>query len=277
MFGYVTICKPELKIKDWYRYKAYYCGLCRTLRERNGHLGQMTLTYDMTFTVILLTSLYECAGVESMHRCKVHPVKKQRMLCNEITEYCADMNFLLSYYHMKDDWDDEKKVAGLVGAGAMRRKAEQIARSYPRQNRAICSGLKELAGYEKRGLQNVDIMAGCFGRLMEEVFIYKKDVWEESLRTMAFFLGKFIYIMDAYEDLEEDERTGRYNPLKALHREDDYEEKCRRMLTMMIGEASAAFERLPCLLDEEILRNILYAGVWTKYRQMRKEGKEQSC
>ena len=80
MFGYVTICEPELKVKDLRKYRAYYCGLCRTLKERFGGLGQLTLTYDMTFAVILLTSLYESETRFSSHRCKVHPVKKQNML-----------------------------------------------------------------------------------------------------------------------------------------------------------------------------------------------------
>ena len=76
MFGYVTICEPELKVKDLKKYRAYYCGLCRILKEDYGFMGQMTLTYDMTFAVILLSSLYESQTETQMHRCKVHPVKE---------------------------------------------------------------------------------------------------------------------------------------------------------------------------------------------------------
>ena len=77
MFGYVTAYKPELKMKDFYKYKAYYCGLCKVLREKHGFLGQLTLTYDMTFLVILLHSLYESDMNFEEHRCVVHPAKKQ--------------------------------------------------------------------------------------------------------------------------------------------------------------------------------------------------------
>ena len=107
MFGYVTICEPELKVKDLKKYRAYYCGLCRELKEEYGFMGQMTLTYDMTFAIILLSSLYENVADMEMHRCKVHPVKKQMMLRNEITSYAAAMNVLLAYYHMDDDWRDD--------------------------------------------------------------------------------------------------------------------------------------------------------------------------
>ncbi|WP_251389908.1 DUF5685 family protein [Mediterraneibacter agrestimuris] len=274
MFGYVTICEPELKMKDFRRYKAYYCGLCQTLKERHGSLGQMTLAYDMTFVIILLTSLYECELKSSAHRCKVHPIKKQIMLQNEFAEYAADMNLILAYYHMKDDWQDERKVSGLLGTAALRRKAERAVRKYPRQSRVIREELKALECYEKADSQNIDETAGCFGRLMEELLVYKKDVWEEALRTIGFFLGKFIYIMDAYEDMNKDLKEGNYNPLKELNKSENYEERCREMLCMMIAESSSAFEKLPCLIDADILRNILYAGVWTRYNKLQKKREE---
>ena len=114
--------------------------------------------------------------------------------------------------------------------------------------------------------------------MMAEIFVYKKDVWEKTLRRIGFFLGKFIYLMDAYDDLEEDRKKHCYNPLIRICEEEDFEERIRGILCMMIAECSAEFEKLPCLLDVDILRNILYDGVWNRYRliQMKKqEGKEQ--
>lgn len=274
MFGYVKIDEPELKVKDWKKYKAYYCGLCRTLKERHGSLGQMTLTYDMTFAVILLTSLYESEAKLSAYRCKVHPVRKQNVLQNEITEYAADMNVLLAYYHMKDDWEDERKAGGFAGVHVLKGKAEKIAFLYPRQSRAVEKELSELSACEKNGCTDIDRTAGCFGRLMSELLVYREDMWEERLRKMGFFLGKFIYIMDAYDDLEKDLKTGSYNPLKELSQNEGYETKCREMLCMMIAECTASFETLPCLLDVDILRNILYDGVWSRYRKIQEQKKK---
>ena len=96
MFGYVTANKPELKIREFARYKGYYCGLCRTLLENHGRRGQMTLTYDMTFLVILLSSLYEPKEEEMRKRCLIHPAKKQYMIQNEVSVYASDMNILLT-------------------------------------------------------------------------------------------------------------------------------------------------------------------------------------
>ena len=274
MFGYVTAHEPELKVKDFAKYKSYYCGLCQMLKKKYGHLGQITLTYDMTFLILLLTSLYEPETKQTKCHCKVHPVKKQTNLQNEITEYAADMNLILAYYHLKDDWIDEQKVSGFLGTCALRRRVKSAIRKYPRQIRKIQQELKKLAYYEKKNTMSIDEPAGCFGRLMAELIVYRKDHWESGLRRLAFYLGKYIYIMDAYEDLEKDKKEGNYNPLKAMSKEKDYEEKVRQILCMMLGECTAEFERLPLVLDIDILRNILYDGVWKRYRKLQEKENE---
>lgn len=276
MFGYVTICEPELKVKDLKKYRGYYCGLCRVLKEKYGFMGQLTLTYDMTFAVILLSSLYECRTEAQLYRCKVHPVKKQLMLRNEITSYAAAMNVLLAYYHMDDDWQDERKISSLMTKNMIRGKAKGIIAAYPRQSGTIARMLRELGECEKENSTDIDRAAGCFGRLMEELFVYREDIWEKNLRRMGFYLGKFIYIMDAYEDLPGDLEKGRYNPLKEIYGKEDYEERMQQILCMMIAESTAEFERLPCLVDVDILRNILYDGVWNHYNKIQiKKSEEQ--
>lgn len=275
MFGYVTVDKPELKVKDYYKYKAYYCGLCRTLKEKYGFTGRLTLTYDMTFAIVLLTSLYESETRLSKHRCPVSPIKPVAMLQNEVTEYGAAMNIILSYYHFKDDWKDEKSAAGFVGAGVMRRRAKCIEKLYPRQCRVIRKELRRLHQLEAAASESIDETAGCFGRLMAELMVYREDVWTPTLKDIGFYLGKFIYIMDAWDDLEKDMKSGSYNPLKKLYGRADYEACCQQMLTMMMAECSSAFERLPCIEDIDILRNILYSGVWTKHNARIKEMKER--
>ena len=102
----------SLKVKEFYRYKAYYCGLCRKLKEEYGFRGRMTLTYDMTFLVTLLTSLYEADTQELASHCPLHPVKKIPMLQNELTEYGAKMNILLTYFKFEDDRKDDNSLAG---------------------------------------------------------------------------------------------------------------------------------------------------------------------
>lgn len=276
MFGYVTVCEPELKVKDLKKYRAYYCGLCRTLKEDYGFMGQMTLTYDMTFAVILLSSLYETTTKNEEHRCKVHPAKRQHMLQNEITSYAAAMNVLLAYYHMEDDWQDDRKVSSLMTKSLIQGKAKKIIEKYPRQSEIIRKSLKELGECEHENSMDIDRAAGCFGRLMAELFVWKEDIWEKTLRKMGFYLGKFIYLMDAYEDLPEDRKKNRYNPLKELAKRPDYEAQMEQILRMMIAESTVRFEQLPCLVDVDILRNILYDGVWNHYNKIQMKKREDN-
>ena len=276
MFGYVTVCEPELKVKDLKKYRAYYCGLCRTLKEDYGFMGQMTLTYDMTFAVILLSSLYETTTKHEEHGCKVHPAKRQHMLQNEITSYAAAMNVLLAYYHMEDDWQDDRKVSSLMTKSLIQGKAKKIIEKYPRQSEIIRKSLKELGECEHENSMDIDRAAGCFGRLMAELFVWKEDIWEKTLRKMGFYLGKFIYLMDAYEDLPEDRKKNRYNPLKELAKRPDYEAQMEQILRMMIAESTVRFEQLPCLVDVDILRNILYDGVWNHYNKIQMKKREDN-
>lgn len=277
MFGYVTAYKPELKMKDFYKYRSYYCGLCKVLREKYGFLGQMTLTYDMTFLVILFSSLYESESKLEEQRCVVHPVKKQKMLYNEITEYAADMNIVLTYFHLADDWKDEKSKVGLAGVRAFRKTYLTIEKKYPRKCRIIRSCLKKLQACEKQQEENVDIAARHFGELMAELFTYRQDAWTKTLRRMGFYLGKCIYILDAYDDVEKDLENGSYNALSALYGEPDFDERCKEMMTYVLAECTSQFERLPCIEDVDILRNILYAGIWQKYdkKQLAKSKEEE--
>ena len=114
MFGYVIINKGDMKFKEFDIYHSYYCGLCQMLKKQYGFTGQLTLTYDMTFAVMLLSSLYEPEVSEDVVNCVAHPFEKHQTRQTIYTEYGADMNVLLSYYKCMDDWADEKKLTGFT-------------------------------------------------------------------------------------------------------------------------------------------------------------------
>ena len=110
---------------------------------------------------------------------------------------------------------------------------------------------------------------------MAEIFAWRQDEWEQDLRSMGFFLGKFIYLMDAYEDVEQDQKTGNYNVFLRMSQQEGFEQNSERILSMMMSECARAFERLPIVENAEILRNILYSGVWRRFELVkgRREGK----
>lgn len=266
MFGYISINKAEMKFKDYDIYHSYYCGLCRRLRECYGRSAQMTLSFDMTFLIILLTGLYEPRTETKALRCLAHPLEKHIVRTNELTDYATAVNLILSYYKCKDDWEDEHKKRSFAAAAVLKPQIKAIKKHYPEKVSIVSANLKKLSEQERQGSDDLDMMAGLFGEIMAELFIYRQDEWEKDLRKMGFFLGKFIYLMDAYEDVEKDIKAGTYNPLKEMFLSDPhFAENCRQLLTMMMAECSRAFERLPILLHADILRNILYSGVWCRY------------
>lgn len=107
---------------------------------------------------------------------------------------------------------------------------------------------------------------------MAELFVWKEDAFQKILRSMGFYLGKFIYIMDAWMDLEQDRKKGCYNPFLEWKEEDDLDERIQEILDGTLRMAIAEFEKLPCEQDLPVLRNILYEGVWSaRERKRRKE------
>lgn len=136
---------------------------------------------------------------------------------------------------------------------------------YKEKVELISRYLDELQQYEETGETNIDLVAGSFGKIMSVLFTPKDDQWAPILSRMGFFLGKFIYILDAYKDLEKDLKKGSYNPFKNICKDEDFDDRIKQMLTMMMAACSKEFEFLPILDNANILRNILYAGVWTKY------------
>jgi len=182
MFGYVVVNKPELKIKEFNIYKGYYCGLCRSLKKRYGLMGQLTLTYDMTFLSMLLTALYEPEIFDEMHRCIAHPTKKRRMISSKYTDYVADMNIILSYYKSMDDWKDDWNVIKLLFAKLIKSGKND----YLEKSQAIASLLNELGTREKNNETGIDVMAGIFGKIMAILFVPQKDRWSDTLSRMGF-------------------------------------------------------------------------------------------
>ena len=214
MFGYIIVNKQEMKFRDFELYQSYYCGFCRKLKEKYGIRGQLTLSYDMTFLILLLSGLYEAQETAGSCKCVAHPFDRHSTRSNQFTEYAADMNVILTYYHCMDDWEDEKKLLKRGYAGVLKSAFQKAESLYPEKAKRIERELVQLKKYERDRERNLDMPAGCFGNIMAEIFAYRNDEWQEELQKMGFYLGKFIYLMDAYEDIEKDEKNGCYNPFR---------------------------------------------------------------
>lgn len=102
---------------------------------------------------------------------------------------------------------------------------------------------------------------------MEEIFIYRQDRWEAPLRAMARSLGRFIYLLDAVMDLDDDHASGSYNPFKSYYGLDDNEDRFRDILKMQLGECVYYFDKLPLVEDAALMQNILCIGLWLQFNK----------
>jgi len=272
MFGYVTIDKMELKFKEYYSYKGYYCGLCMSLKNKYSNLSRMTLNYDMTFLILLLSSLYEPKNSIYNSKCIAHPTKKQLIIRNDITDYAASINVILSYYNLKDNWDDEKDIKSLVMARLLKKEFKEASSELITKSVKIGERIKNITNLEKSNTKDVDKVSNEFGHLMEEIILYKEDMWEKMLRKLGFFLGKYIYLLDAYEDMKKDKENNSYNPFNNLDIE-NIDEYAKEILMLNLSFLSEEIEKLPLVQDKEIIDNIVYSGILMKIKSTSQDEK----
>ena len=273
MFGYITVSPKHLDPAQRRAYQGAYCGLCRRLQESYGQRARLFLSFDMTFLGLLLSALWEPESDRwSAHRCPFHPFRSLPRRENACLDYGADMTLLLQYYQAMDHWQDE-------GKRGARRRAEWIApflprleQTYPRQSGEVRAYVAALGALEAENCQDPDRAANLTGEMLAEIFDWQGDLWSGELRRIGFYLGKFIYFMDAWEDLERDRKKAQYNPLFAWEAAGALAPRCQEVLTDLLAQAALTFERLPILQEDPsaaVLREALYAGAWRRFDQVR--------
>ena len=274
MFGYIVANLKALPEDRQQRFRAVYCGLCHTLRARHGLVGGATLSYDLTFLALLLNALYEPDEQSGRERCAARPTKPHDYTLSPVMEYVADMNIALAYYKCLDNWTDDRSVLSGGEGLLLRRGYQRVKQAHPDRCEAIEEWIEAIQGMERAKVPQPDPPVNATGRLLGKLFVYPgESLWADALRAVGDGLGRFVYFMDAYDDLSADLRRGRYNPLRGMRDREDFEEMCHAALMMMAADATEAFEGLPIVRDADILRNVLYSGIWSRYAYLQEKRK----
>ena len=264
MFGYLTAAVNALSEEQALRYRAFYCGVCLQLKRRHGQLSRLTLNYDLSFLVLLLSSLYEPEETVEEGVCLVHPIQSRRKISTEMSTYAADMNLMLAYLKCMDNWQDDGSLLSVAEAAALRKSYKALCVQYPRQHAAMERSLASLHEMEKQRIEDIDAAASLFGALMAEILVCREDRWSGTLRSMGMALGRFIYVMDAAMDLKKDTISNSYNPFRRYYGLDN-EQRFRDILKMLLAECVYYFDKLPLVQDADILKNILCLGLWQQF------------
>lgn len=272
MFGYVVANVEKLTDEQREIYQAVYCGLCTELGKRHGQISRTTLTYDMSFLILLLSSLSDEEPVFENFRCAVHPLKKRKAFISAYTPYAADINIILAHAQRLDSWEDDRNVLSLSQAKMLENASREAEKPYPRQVKVIKDALGALSLMEKDDVTNPDLPASAFGQMLGEIFVPLEDMPQaRELYDLGFTLGRFIYMMDAVLDLKDDIKKKRYNPLITIP-SSQHEE----ILRLQMAQCAACFERLNVPRNKDLLENILYSGVWTSYAARNRREAAQS-
>ncbi len=274
MFGYVKPYAPEIKMMENQYYRAAYCGLCRAMRDETGLISRMTLSYDITFLALIRLALLPEKPSFEKKRCFVHPMKKKTVMkkCESLT-YSAHISALLTYHKICDDISDERgakwfsaKLLRLIFSSSYKK----AKRNYEELDSIIKDKLCELHLLEKEKLRSADRPAAVFGALMASVTSYGMENEESKLiaSTIGNAVGKFIYIADALDDMDEDRKKNGYNPFLLLFDGADLDEEKKLdiegAIKIILKKASDALDLAP--LDgrrdlEGLIRNIITLGM----------------
>ena len=265
MFGYIRISKPELKVKEYDMYKAVYCSLCRTLGKKYGFLTRFTLSYDFTFLALLELALRkEFCGIERK-RCVCNPLKKCNYCKDSALDFSAAAAIIMLYYKICDDIQDEaffKRSAAwflrLIFDSAHKKAAAEFS--------LVEETVKEYITSQKQVENNSNASLDCAAEptsvALGKIFSMcsEDQMQKRVLERLGSLLGRYIYIIDAALDVEDDAKISAFNPLGAISKQ-AAKERVVPQINIIISEAINAFELLEINRFKDILGNILYVGI----------------
>lgn len=277
MFGYVNIFKDELKIKDYTLFRAFYCGLCKAIGRQGSHIARLGLSYDMTFLALVLAGIDENELCTVPKRCMAHPtVKHSEIVNNRAVDYSADMSVLLAYLKLYDDWLDEHSIKALLGMFFYKSAVRKAKKRYSAEYDKILDLLKKLSEFEKENSGNIDEVADCFAKILALLFTPSFIIDENVRRTLEWLgynIGRWIYIIDAFNDIKNDIKKKNYNTFIARYgiNSENFDKIIPKIsadtsftLDIALSEIANAYELLKIYHNDDILRNIIYIGLREK-------------
>lgn len=266
MFGYVKPYIPSLTVAEYEAYRGAYCGLCRTMGSLTGQLSRFTLNYDFAFLAIFRMALERIPAEFERKGCIAHPLtRRTHMKRNPALEYCAAASAVLTAGKIRDNVADESGFAKF-GATLLTPLGSSLARRVRRRigelEEKVRGDLSALAEIEAARTASLDAPADAFAALLSSVSAYGLEGDSAKIAAeVGRALGKIVYVFDAADDISDDLKGEKYNPIALLYDEptdgEKKDSKGRPLLKREIAEslytavgieanrAAAAFELAP--------------------------------
>lgn len=275
MFGYIRPLECELKVREQAEYRGYYCGLCKSIGARYGQLERLSLSYDCAFLAALLSAISGGAGF-SRGNCGPRCYRGKRAIANAspALDYAADVNILLAWYQAADDAADDRSAKALAARLAFSRAYRKAAKRHPELDRAIRDNTERLHVLERAHTASTDEPSDTFGKTLSAVILHAPMLPQserQAAEWMFYNLGRWIYLIDAWDDREKDEKSGGYNPFLITKMEP---ERARFLLNVTLNEVSKAYDLLNLQQPSGLLDNIIRLGLDSAQRRVFKEQTE---
>ncbi|MCC8120882.1 MAG: DUF5685 family protein [Oscillospiraceae bacterium] len=267
MFGYVRPLTGELRVRELEDYKAVYCGLCHSLGKNCGLLARLTLNYDFVFLAMVLAPGARPCTVERRF-CPLHPFSRRRV-CRQMEglDVAAQEGVILSYQKLRDDVADKSFFCALparLAARCLRPAYRRAAKARPEFDRQVTACLEQLYRLEEENCPSIDRPADAFARLLQAAAPETGSPGRDrALAQLLYHVGRWIYLIDAWDDLPQDIKKGNYNPLN-LRFEGKAEEHMQDVQVTLLHSrnlAASAYELAKAEHWDGILSNILYLGL----------------
>lgn len=269
MFGNIKPSKSELTIGQYTNYRAYYCGLCKSMGKKYAGLCNLGLSYEAVFIAIMMSSLSDEEVYVKRQSCFVHPFTKTPMVVhNGSVDKAAAINVLLIYNKIKDDLRDENKLRSKFSALWFKKSYSKAAKDNKGIDDIVADKLDDLDLLEEGLCSMLDMAAQPFAEMMGELAKSIMPNAGDDIYWFGFFMGKWLYVIDAYADIEDDIKNNSYNPFLHMYSEidkslvkDTAREDARFVLDGALTEIGKLYDRLDINKNKEILENILFLGM----------------
>lgn len=288
MFGYVRPALDRLASEEKELYQSAYCGLCHAMGKRHGWLARFTLNYDFTL-LALLHSGADRSSCTRCFRCPVHPFRKPRnCLCGQAMDTAADQSLILTWYKLSDDVVDHGLLRGLPARILRRlllRGYKRAALAEPEFDQRVREEMERLSDLEAARSPQLDRVADTFARILSAAAHSRDENLsrQRAMEQLLYHLGRWIYLIDAWDDLKDDEINGRYNPLNARFNGNAAGEReyVETTMTHSVRLVHAAANLLELGQWQAVVDNVIYIGLPAvqravldgTWKELRKQGR----
>ena len=261
-------------IKDYAEYRAYYCGLCKSIGKINPQLMRLTVNYDIVMLSILAHNYAKIKPEAGMGRCVIHPIGKKFAILkhDQVQEKIVDINTILGYYKLKDDISDENSGKKKIAKDYIKGKYKKAAKRIPGFD-SIISKIYEDFDIIQKNKGNLSELIEKSAEMLSEVGKEACPGYDDSLDVFCRNLGRWIYLIDAYDDLWKDYKSNSYNPLilgKELTEEivEDLTTMVRANLNDYIRKIRDSYDTMDITISEGPLSNVIYLGLQARTDQV---------